>query len=75
MRLAEYAVLVQSELLSRTELPLAGVAGKAGQMVHVVPGLPHPVARRDTATALGTLGTETSASKQTAFNWTLNTVP
>ena len=44
MRLAEHAVLVKGELLACTELPLAGVAGEARQVVHVVPGLPHPVA-------------------------------
>jgi len=66
--LAENAILVQRELLARAELPLAGIAGEAGQVVHVVPRFAHPVARRDAAAALGALGAETSAPKQTDFN-------
>jgi hypothetical protein len=68
VRLAQHAVLVQGELFACAELPLARVAGEAGQVVDVVPGLAHPVACRDTSTALGTLGAETSASKQTVFS-------
>jgi len=68
VRLAQHAVLVQGELFACAELPLARVAGEARQMVDVVPGLAHPVACRDASTALGTLGAETSASKQTVFS-------
>jgi hypothetical protein len=55
---------VQRELLPGTQLPLAGVAGEAGQVVHVVPGLADPVACGDTSAALGTLGSETSATNR-----------
>jgi hypothetical protein len=68
MRLAQHAVLMQSELFTGAELTFAGIAGEAGQMVDVVPGLAHPVACRYASTALGTLGAETSASKQTVFS-------
>jgi hypothetical protein len=64
MRLTENAVLMQCELLPGAELPLAGVAGETGQVVHVVPGLAHPVARRDATAALGALGPKTSATNK-----------
>jgi hypothetical protein len=68
VRLAQHAVLVQGELFASAELSLARVAGEAGQVVDVVPGLAHPVACRYTSTALRTLGAETSVSKQTVFS-------
>ena len=68
VRLAQHAVLVKGELLACAELPFARVAGEAGQVIDVVPGLAHPVACRDASTALGTLGAEASASKQTVFS-------
>ena len=68
VRLAQHTVLVQGELFACAELPFTRVAGEAGQVVDVVPGLAHPVACRDASTALGTLGAETSASKQIVFS-------
>lgn len=53
MLLAEDAVVVEGELLARAELPLAGVAGEAGEVVDAVAGAPHPVRGADAAAALG----------------------
>ena len=52
MRLAEDPVLGDAELLPRGELPLARVAGEAGEMVNLLLGLSHPVGGGDHATAL-----------------------
>jgi len=68
VRLTQNAVFVKGELFACAELAFARVAGEAGQVVDMVPGLAHPVACRDASTALGTLGAETSASKQTVFS-------
>ena len=61
MRLAEHPVLVNAELLPGGELPLARVAGEAGQVVDLVAGLAHPVRRGDHAAALEALGPEQPA--------------
>ncbi len=58
MGLAEHPVLVYAELLARGQLPLARVAGEAGQVVDLLPRLPHPVRRGDHAAALEALGPE-----------------
>lgn len=59
--LAEDPVLVDAELLAGGELPLARVAGEAGQVVDLLLGLPHPVRRRDRPAALEALRTEQPA--------------
>lgn len=42
-------ILDQGKLLSRGQLPLAGEAGEAGQVVDVALGSPHPVCGVDAA--------------------------
>lgn len=51
-------LLHQAELLARRQLPLARVAGEAGQVVGVAPGAPDPVAGVDLPPAAGALSTE-----------------
>ena len=58
VRLAEHPVLRDAELLARRQLPLAGVAGEAGEVVDLLLGLAHPVRGRDHAAALEALGAE-----------------
>lgn len=64
---AQDLLLHQAELLPRGQLPLAGVAGKAGQMVGIAPGAPHPVAGVDLPPAAGALRTEPTV-KETEEN-------
>lgn len=55
---AEHLLFHQAKLLARGELPLAGVAGEAGQVVGIALGASHPVAGVDLPSAAGTLGAE-----------------
>lgn len=64
MLLAEDAVVVEGELLARAELPLAGVAGEAGEVVDAVAGAPHPVRGADAAAALGAPRAEVPAGER-----------
>ena len=64
VRLAQYLVLAYPELLAGGELPLAGVAGEAGQVVDLVPGFSDPICRRNQPTALEALGTEHSTKSK-----------
>lgn len=61
--LAEDAVVVEGELLARAELPLAGVAGEAGEVVDAVASPPHPVRGADAAAALGAPRAEVPAGE------------
>ena len=58
MRFAEDSVLVNAKLLARRELAFAGVAGEAGQMVDLIPGLTHPVRGADGSATLEAFRTE-----------------
>ena len=58
VRLAEDPVVGDAELLARGELPLAGVAGEAGEVVDLLLGFAHPVGGGDHAAALEALGAE-----------------
>ena len=58
VRLAEDPGLRDAELLSRRELPLASVAGEAGEVVDLLLGLAHPVRGGDHARALEALRAE-----------------
>lgn len=60
--LAEHALLMQSKLFAGGELPMAGSAREAGQMVNVLAGFSHPIAGRDAAKTDGAFGPKTSAS-------------
>lgn len=55
---AQNLLLHQAKLLARRQLPLARVAGEAGQVVGVAPGAADPVAGVDLAPAAGALSTE-----------------
>lgn len=61
---AENPALHQAELLPRRQLPLAGEAGKAGQVVDAAPRPPHPVAGEHLPAALGALGAEPTAGEE-----------
>lgn len=61
---AQHLLLHQAELLARGELPLAGEAGEAGQVVGIAPRPPHPVAGVDLPATAGTLGTEPAAGRR-----------
>lgn len=58
---AQHLFLHQAELLARGELPLAGEAGKAGQVVGIAARSPHPITGVDLPAAAGTFGTEAAA--------------
>ena len=62
--LAEHFVVLESELLAGGQLALAALARKTRQMIDVVLGAPHPVARLNVARAFGALGAEVSFHKQ-----------
>lgn len=51
---AQHPALHQAELLPGRQLPLAGVAGEAGQVVDAAPRPPHPVAGVHLPATLGT---------------------
>jgi len=55
---AEHSALHLAELLPGGQLPLAGEAGEAGQVVHAAPGPPHPVAGVHLPATLGALSAE-----------------
>lgn len=61
---AQHLLLHQAELLAGGELPLAGEAGEAGQVVGIAPRPPHPVAGVDLPATAGTLGTEPAAEEK-----------
>lgn len=58
---AQHLLLHQAELLARGELPLAGEAGEAGQVVGIAARSPHPITGVDLPAAAGALGTKTAA--------------
>ena len=64
MLFAQHPTVVQRELLARAQLPLAGVAREARQVVHPVPGPPHPVRRADGSTTLCTASPEIPAGEK-----------
>lgn len=66
---AQNLLLHQAELLARRQLPLARVAGEAGQVVGVAPGAPDPVAGVDLAPAAGALSTEPTVKGQVEEGW------
>lgn len=63
---AQHLLLHQTELLAGGELPLAGEAGEAGEVVGVAPRSPHPVAGVDLPAAAGALCTKPAAGGEEA---------
>jgi len=59
VRFAEHPSVVQGKFLAGGQLSFAGIARKAGQVVHVLSRLPHPVSGGDRPATLGALGAET----------------
>ena len=45
MDFAQHSAVVQSELFSRRQLPLAFFTGETGEMVYLISGPPNPVGR------------------------------
>lgn len=60
----QHPALHQTKLLPCGQLPLTGVAGEAGQVVHTAPRPPHPVTGIHLAPALATLGAKLTVVRQ-----------
>ena len=63
--LAQHAAVVKRKLLAGAELPFAGVASEAGEMVDAIPRPPNPVRGADAAATLGAPRPEVSEGKRT----------
>lgn len=58
--LAKHFIVLESELFARRQLSLTALAGKTGQMVHVVFGSAHPIAWLYVSRAFGAFDAEIS---------------
>lgn len=63
----KYFLLHQPELLACGQLPFAGEAGEAGQMVGIASGSPYPVAGVDLPATAGTLCTKPTVRQRRAW--------